>query len=118
VDPSVKAFDDLKTGDVVTVRYQESIVVQVRPGATLTDLKDSTAEAQKASSGQVLQQLKAVVKVERIDPQALAIEYRTKDNRKVLRTVADKRVLEGLKVGDQVEVTMTRERAISIERRR
>ena len=85
---------------------------------TLTDLKDSTAEAQKASSGQVLQQLKAVVKVERIDPQALAIEYRTKDNRKVLRTVADKRVLEGLKVGDQVEVTMTRERAISIERRR
>ena len=118
VDPSVKAFDDLKTGDIVTVRYLESIVVQVRPGAALTDVRDSTAEAQKASNGQVLQQLKAVVKVERIDPQALSTEYRTKDNRKVLRSVADKRVLEGLKVGDQVEVTMTRERAIGIERAR
>ena len=115
VDPSVKAFDDLKTGDIVTVRYQQSIVVQVRPGAALTDVKDSTAEAQKAN-GQVLQQLTAVVKVERIDPQGLSIEYRTRDNRKVLRAVADKRVLEGLKVGDQVEVTLTRERAISIER--
>jgi len=118
VDRSVKAFDDLKTGDIVTVRYQESIVLQVRPGAALTDVRDSTAEAQKASDGQVLQQFKAVVKVERIDPQALSIEYRTRDNRKVLRAVADKRVLEGLKVGDQVEVTLTRERAISIERAR
>jgi hypothetical protein len=57
-----------------------------------------------------------VVKVERIDPQGLSVEYRTRDNRKVLRSVADKRVLEGLKVGDQVEVTLTRERAIGIER--
>jgi hypothetical protein len=116
VDPSVKAFDDLKQGDVVTVRYVESIVVQVRPGAALTDVKDSTAEAQKAGNNQVLQQLTAVVKVERIDPQGLSVEYRTRDNRKVLRSVADKRVLEGLKVGDQVEVTLTRERAIGIER--
>jgi hypothetical protein len=116
VDPSVKTFDDLKTGDIVTVRYLESIVVQVRPGAALTDVKDSTADAQKAGNNEVLQQLKAVVKVERVDPQGLSIEYRTRDNRKVLRSVADKRVLEGLKVGDQVEVTLTRERAIGIER--
>jgi hypothetical protein len=116
VDPSVKTFDDLKQGDIVTLRYAESIVVQVRPGAALSDLKDSTAEAQKAGNDQVLQQLKVVVKVESIDPQALSIEYRTKDNRKVLRSVADKRLLEGLHVGDQIEVTLTRERAIGIER--
>ena len=116
VDPSVKTFDDLKQGDIVTLRYAESIVVQVRPGAALSDLKDSTAEAQKAGNDQVFQQLKVVVKVESIDPQALSIEYRTKDNRKVLRSVADKRLLEGLHVGDQIEVTLTRERAIGIER--
>ena len=116
VDPSVKSFDDLKTGDIVTVRYLESIVVQVRPGAALTDLKDSTAEAQKAGNNQVLQQLKAVVKVERVDPQGLSIEYRTKDGRKLMRSVTDKRLLEGLRVGDRIEVTLTRERAVSVER--
>jgi len=116
VDPSVKTFDDLKQGDIVTLRYAESIVVQVRPGAALSDPKDSTAEAQKAGNDQVLQQLKAVVKVERVDAQGLSIEYRMKDGRKILRSVADKRLLEGLRVGDQIEVTLTRERAVGIER--
>ena len=31
VDPVVAAFDDLQVGDVVTVRYVESVIVQVRP---------------------------------------------------------------------------------------
>jgi len=116
VDPSVKTFDDLRQGDIVTLRYAESIVVQVRPGAALSDPKDSTAEAQKAGNDQVLQQLKAVVKVESVDAQGLSIEYRMKDGRKILRSVADKRLLEGLRVGDQIEVTLTRERAVGIER--
>ena len=116
VDPSVKAFDDLKAGDVVTVRYAESVVVQVRPGAALSDARDVTAEAQKGGKTQVIQQVKAVVTVERIDPQGLSIEYRTKDGLKILRPVNDKRLLEGLHVGDRIEVTLTRERAVSVER--
>ena len=116
VDPSVKAFDDLKAGDVVTVRYAESVVVQVRPGAALSDPRDVTAEAQKAGKKQVIQQLRAVVTVEGIDPQGLSIEYRTKDGLKVMRPVIDKRLLEGLHVGDRIEVTLTRERAVSVER--
>jgi len=116
VDPSVKAFDDLKKGDVVTVRYAESVVVQVRPGAAPSDVRDVTAEAQKGGKTQVTQQLKAVVTVERIDPQGLSIEYRTKDGLKVLRPVTDKRLVEGLHVGDRIEITLTRERAVSVER--
>ena len=116
VDPSVTAFDDLKKGDVVTVRYAESVVVQVRPGAAPSDVRDVTAEAQKGGKTQVTQQLKAVVTVERIDPQGLSIEYRTKDGLKILRPVNDKRLLEGLHVGDRIEITLTRERAVSVER--
>jgi hypothetical protein len=118
VDPSVKAFDDLKAGDVITLRYTESVVVQVRPGAALSDARDVTAQAQKAGNEQVVQQLKAVVTVVGIDPQGLSIEYRTKDGLKVLRPVNDKRLLEGLRVGDRIEVTLTRARAVSIERPR
>ena len=33
VDPTITAFDTLKVGDVVTVRYTESVIVQVRPNA-------------------------------------------------------------------------------------
>ena len=116
VDPSVKTFDDLKQGDIVTLRYAESIVVQVRPGAALSDARDVTAEAQKAGNGQVLQQQRAVVKVESINPQSLSIEYRRQDGQKVLRQVQDKRLLEGLHVGDRIEVTFTRERAVGIEK--
>jgi len=116
VDPSVKAFDDLETGDVITVRYAQSVVVQVRPGAALSDPRDVTAEAQKAGKKPVIQQVKAVVTVEGIDPQGLSIEYRTKDGLKVMRPVFDKRLLEGLHVGDRIEVTLTRERAVSVER--
>ena len=116
VDPSVKAFDDLKAGDVITLRHAESVVVHVRPGAALSDARDVTAEAQKAGDGQVIQQLRAVVTVEAIDPQGLSMAYRTKDGLKILRRVTDKRLLEGLHVGDRIEVTLTRERAVSIER--
>jgi hypothetical protein len=118
VDPSVKAFDDLKVGDVVTVRYVESVVVQVRPGAALSNPRDVTADAQKAGNGQVLEQQTAVVKVESINPQGLSIEYRRQDGQKILRPVQDKRLLEGLHVGDRIEVTFTRERAVSIEKAR
>jgi hypothetical protein len=116
VDPSIAIFDELRPGDTVTVRYVESVVVQVRPGAALSDVHDTTEAARKAGKEHVLQQLQATVTIERIDPQGLSIEYRTKDGQKLLRPVNDKRLVQGLREGDRVEVTLTRERAVSIER--
>jgi hypothetical protein len=117
VDPAVKAFDELKVGDVVTVRYVESVVVRVRRDAKLSDVRDSTEEARKAGNRDVIEQLKAVVTVEDVDPQGHSITYRTKDGQKMMRVVDDKKLVEGLHPGDRIEVTRTRERAISIERR-
>jgi hypothetical protein len=118
VDPSVKAFADLKVGDVVTVRYVESAVVQVRRNATLAEAHDTTEEARKAGKADIIQQTKAVVTVENIDSQGQTITYRTRDDRKMMHVVPDKKLLEGLHHGDRIEVTLTRERAISIERAR
>ena len=67
VDPSEKLFDQLKTGDKVTVRFTESVVVAVRPGAALSLPKDTTSDA-KAANDDVLQQLKTVVTLDTIDP--------------------------------------------------
>jgi hypothetical protein len=117
VDPAVKAFDDLRAGDVVTVRYLESVVVRVRPNAPLSELRDSTEEARKTND-EVLQQYQITVTLEQIDPQGIFIIYRRADGVKVMRGVADKRLLEGLREGDRIQVTATWERAVSIERAR
>jgi hypothetical protein len=118
VDPAVKEFDDLHAGDQVTVRYVESVIVQVRPDAPLSAPRDTTEDARKAGHDQVLTQQKAVVTIEGIDSQGLFISYRTAGGVRGARGVRDKRLLQDLKVGDRIEITFTRERAVSIQRRK
>ncbi len=118
VDPKITAFDDLKVGDVVTVRYTESVIVEVRPNTKLTASQDTTEEARKAGNEQVIEQLKAIVTIENIDSQRLFVTYRTHDNRKVTHAVRDKSLLDGIRPGDRVEITQTRSRAVDIERGR
>ena len=118
VDPSIKAFDDLKVGDVVTVRYTESVVVQVRPNAKLTELQDTTAAAHKAGDASVVQQQKRIVTIEDIDSQGLFVTYRTHDNQRGVHPVQNKALLKGLRRGDRIEITLTQARAVSIERKR
>jgi hypothetical protein len=115
VDPSVKAFDNLRVGDRVTVRYLESAVVRLRRGAKLQEPRNTTDGARKAGNDNVMDQQTAVVKIENVDSQGQTVTYRTSDNRKMIRIVQDKKLLEGLRPGDEVEVTLTYERAVSIE---
>jgi hypothetical protein len=118
VDPSVKAFDDLEVGDVVTVRYIESVVVQVRPNAKLTELQDTTAAAHKAGAADIVQQQKRIVILEDVDSQGLFVTYRTHDNQRGVHPVQNKELLRGLRRGDRIEITLTQARAVSIERKR
>ena len=118
VDPSVKAFDDLEVGDVVTVRYTESVVVQVRPNAKLTELQDTTAAARKAGDANIVQQQKRIVIFEDVDSQGLSVTYRTHDNQRGVYPVQNKELLKGLRRGDRIEITLTQARAVSIERKR
>jgi hypothetical protein len=119
VSPEIELFRDLKAGETVTVRVVESVVVATRPGAKPTVIADTTAAANKESAdSEVMQQLKAVVTVESADPRTQIIAYRTGDNRRVVRAAADPKLLEGLKPGDVIEITYTRERAIDLFRAR
>jgi hypothetical protein len=118
VDPSIAEFNDLKVGDVVTVRYAESVVVQVRNRAKPSDVTDTTEDARKKGNPQVVQQLTTVVTVEDVDSQGLSITYRTEDGRKMTYAVIDKKLVAGLHRGDKIQVTLTRERAIAINRDR
>jgi flagellar basal body L-ring protein FlgH len=114
-DPTVKGFDDLNVGDVVTVRYQESVVVKVNRNAKLSTARDTTSEAQKADPT-VMQQLTAVVTVDSVDISNHQITYRTADDRKMMQNVEDTALLKGLRSGDRIEVTLTRAKAISVQK--
>ena len=118
VGPELRVFDQLRAGDTVTLRVVESVIVALKPGAKPTALNDTTAAARKASGGRsdVQQQLKAVVTIESVDVPAQVVVYVAGDNRRVMRTVVDPHLLEGLKKGDVVELTYTRERAIELQK--
>jgi arginine repressor len=121
VAPEVKLFDELQTGDKITVRLSESVIAAVRPGEKPSVAVDTTATATPRDPSQrseVLQQVKAGVTVESVDRQQNLIVYKTADNRRVIRAVIDPRLLDGLKAGDVVEITYTRERAVDLQRAR
>jgi hypothetical protein len=117
VSPNIAIFSEVKSGDTVTVRVAESVVVATRPNARPTAVTDTTAAAkQQSTTSDVVQQLKAVVTVNGVDAASQMITYTGADNRRVMRAVADPKLLEGLKAGDTIEITYTRERAIELQR--
>jgi len=120
VPPEFKLFDELKPGDRVVARVRESVVVSTRPGLKPQSVTDTTAAAaskKDPNDPDVLQQLTAVVTIDKIDPATQVVTYKTADNRRVMRAVIDPRLLDGLKPGDVIEVTLTRQRVVELQRR-
>lgn len=119
VGRELAVFDQLRDGDTVFVRITESVVVALKPGARLTTATDTSAAAQRDASGNtdILQQLKMTATIESVDAAKGLVQYHGADNRSVMRAVLDPHLLDGLKRGDVVEITYTRERAVQLERR-
>jgi Cu/Ag efflux protein CusF len=118
--PDLAIFDQLSSGDVVTVRYYDSVVVEVTPGARMKPLEDTTRAAQGAVTrpdASVLQQTRLVVTIDAVDAAKATVTYHGVDNRRVFRVVRDRRLLEGVKPGDVVTITSTRAQAVTITKR-
>jgi Cu/Ag efflux protein CusF len=120
VGPEVTRFDELKVGDTVKMTYYESMVFQIRkpgdkPGA---DTVDAAANRGKGAlpGGSVSVQAKTTVTVKAIDPAVPSVTVTTSDGRTVTRKVENKKNIEGLKVGDQVDITYTRALLTSVQR--
>ncbi len=118
--PEVKRFDELKVGDKVTFRYYESVVYQIHK----TDDKAAARAAADAAitrgkgpkpSGTVSQQLTATVTVQAIDLKVPSVTIKTEDGGVSSFKVDDKKNLDGVKVGDRVQITYTQALAISVE---
>jgi Cu/Ag efflux protein CusF len=119
VGPEVKRFDALKVGDKVTFRYYESVVYQIRKPGDKSAQPSGTAGIVRSEGakpgGTVSQQLSATVTVDAIDMAVPSVTVRADDGRKMSFRVENKKNLEGVKVGDRVEITYTQALAISVQ---
>ena len=118
--PQVKRFDELKVGDKVTFKYQESVVFQIRkPGeAGMPSGEQPPAIARNATakpSGSITEQQTANVTVQSVDEKAGAITVLTEDGRSMSFQVKDKGKLKDIKTGDKISITYTTALMISVE---
>jgi len=116
--PEVRRFNELKVGDKVTFRYHESAVLQLHkagepapPSSAKEGMERSTGPKPGAT---MAQQVTATVTVEAIDPALPSITVKTEDGKSVTLHVENKSNLEGVTVGDRIEITYTRALMISV----
>ena len=119
VGPAMKRFDELKVGDKVKISYQESLVFQVKkpgdPTTTAGDTAKLTPGTGAAPSGTLSRQLTTSVEVLAIDPKLPSITVKTVDGRTVTRKVDNPKNIEGVKVGDKIEITYTQAAVLSVD---
>ena len=109
--PEVKRFDDLKVGDKVTFRYYESIVSQIRKPGESAPAPSSDPTLVRGTgpkpSATLSQQTTATVTITALDPKVPSVTVKTEDGRTMSFKVEDEKNLEGVKVGDRVDITYT-----------
>jgi Cu/Ag efflux protein CusF len=119
VSPAMKRFDELKVGDKVKVTYYESLVLQVRkpgdPVKTAGDDAKLTKGTGPSPSATLSRQQTTSVDVLAIDQKLPSITVKTADGRTVTRKVENPKNLEGVKVGDKIDITYTQAAIMSVE---
>jgi Cu/Ag efflux protein CusF len=118
--PEVKRFSELKVGDKVTFRYYESLVSQIRkPGEAAPPAGKGAPTLVRGTgakpSGTISQQLSATVTIKAIDPNVPSVTVTLEDGRTMSFKVEDKKNLEGVKVGDKVDITYTAAVMITVQ---
>jgi len=109
--PEVKRFDELKVGDKVTFRYYESIVSQIRkpgdPSPNPTGDPTLVRGTGRKPAATLSQQVSDTVTLTEIDAKVPSVTVKTEDGRTMSFKIGDKKSLEGVKVGDKVDITYT-----------
>ncbi len=117
--PDVQRFSELKVGDKVTFKYKESVVYQIqKPGAAPAAAGEQTGIVRGTGprpGGTITKQITATVTITAIDMNVPSVTIKKDDGSISSFKVEDKKNLEGVKVGDRVQITYTQALAISVE---
>jgi hypothetical protein len=118
VGPAVTRFDQFKAGDTIRATYYESLVFQVhKPGAPAAPASavGVAGRLKDAPGGAIGTQETTTVTVKAVDPTVPSISVVTADGRMLKRKIAEKKNLEGVSVGDRIEITYTQGLVVAAE---
>ncbi|MGB3429129.1 MAG: hypothetical protein WBA53_13250 [Burkholderiaceae bacterium] len=116
--PEVKNFDQLKVGDVVQMKYLESLVFELKKGGGLKVEKTEAAGAVRAKPGEqpggvVGRQVTVVGNVIKLDAATQTITVKGPE-RTVELKARDPEQFKLVAVGDQIQATYTEAMAVAV----
>ena len=118
-DPS--KLDVIKVGDPVIAAYVEAVAVQVKKAGTATPGM-STQESRVSSkpgetpAGAIAREITVTGTITAIDKKAQKVTIKGPQGNQETVKVKDPTNLEGVKVGDMVEITFTQALAVSLDK--
>jgi hypothetical protein len=120
VSNEVKNFGKIKVGDLVVVRYMQSLALELQPVKTGASGISVTEGAGKAEPGKrpavgAVREIQAIAKVTAIDENAKTISLTGPRGNTVTLDVQNPEHFKVVKMGDEVLVTYTEAVAISVE---
>jgi len=118
--PEIKRFGELKVGDTVTFRYYESTAFSIRKAGQPAPVPPASDTAMVRGTGAkpggtISQQQTATVTIKAIDLKVPSVTVVTDEKKTVTFRIADVKNIEGLKVGDKVDITYTEAVMISVK---
>jgi len=115
--PNVKNLAKVKAGDVVTVTYTESVGYVVKKegtmGAATSTATTSAAEGEKPA-GVTTSKTTVTVMITAIDPKVPSVTFKGPSGGTHTVKVQDPEKLEGVKVGDMVDITYTEALSVAV----
>ncbi len=113
----VKNLDQVKKGDVITVVYTEALAYEVKSHGDNTGVTTAAAAANKGEkpAAAVAQQTTVTVTITAIDTKAPSVTIKEPDGTVETIKVKDPSKLNGIKVGDVVDLTYTEAFAIKVD---
>jgi len=115
----VKNLAQVKPGDIVTVTYAEALAYEVKKGgaaiAPATAVAGGSAEPGMKPKGAIARQTTVTVLITAIDPKVPSVTFQgPKGNTRTIKVLHPEK-LQGVNVGDTVEITYTEALAVKVE---
>jgi hypothetical protein len=116
---AVKNFAQIQKGDVVTATYTEALAYEVKKGGTAsaaTTVAGGTAKPGAKPAGVVAQRTTVTVTITAIDPKVPSVTFKGPAGNTRTVKVMHPEKLQGVSVGDTVEITYTEALALKVEK--
>jgi hypothetical protein len=117
-DPAVKNLPQVKAGDQVVATYTEALAYEVKKGGSAgvsATMAGGTAKPGAMPAGAIAKQVTITVTIAAIDPKVPSVTFKgPQGNTRTIKVQRPER-LQGVSVGDTVDLTYTEALAIKID---